>query len=131
MTFFLLGALTALLLCFTSAYLLLRSAKRTTAVCRALTAFHAPETTVRHANTSKDVIVAGVIPSDGIAPQPYEPQPYGSYVDAINAVQALGARKGEAQRMVKMAHDALLMRGEERNAEALIREAVAQKGRMQ
>jgi hypothetical protein len=126
MTFFLLGALTVLLLCFTSAYVLLRSAKRTTAVCRALTAFHAPETTVRHANTSKDVIVAGAVSSDGIAPQPYD-----SYVDAINAVQALGARKGEAQRMVKMAHDALLMRGEERNVGALIREAVAQKGRMQ
>ena len=121
MTLFLLGFLTNALCSCGALYVLFRSASRTSAICRALQAFHAPaEHVVRHAPPAlpQEAPTASALPPN-------------AYEDCVGALMGMGAKKAQAQGLVNGAMQALVQNGVNVNAETLLKEACKRKGLVQ
>ena len=117
---FLLGFLTSVFCSCGALYVLFRSASRTSAICRALQAFHAPaEHVVRHA----PALPQEAPTSSALPPNAYE--------DCVGALMGMGAKKAQAQGLVNGAMQALVQNGVIVNAETLLKEACRRKGMVQ
>ena len=117
MTPFLLGLLTGGTLSVCSLYALLRSAKRTSAICRALQALHGVAVS--------EVLQVPSTPAQAVTPPP------NAYEECVSALVGLGAKKQQAQVLANDAVRSLSACNMPITAEGLIREAMQAKGRIQ
>lgn len=117
MTPFLLGLFTGVTFSVCSLYVLLRSEKRTNAVCRALQALHG--------------VAVSEVPQVTSTPTQPVTIPPNAYEECVSALVGLGAKKQQAQVLANDAVRSLSVCNMPITAENLIREAMQAKGRVQ
>lgn len=119
MTPFLAGFIGGVITCSTALYLLLRSDKRAHAICRALMALHAGE---------------GVVSIPALSPVPKNTpkiMTQQEFEEVADALVGLGAKKAQAQGMVRSAFSEMTSKGLPLSVDSILRCALAQQGKQE